>query len=163
MVGYKVTELEEILKVSKQAIYNRLNSKKFNSYVYKDKNVRYLNIEGLNLLKIEYGLGEKIESKEIIEPVEVKENQEDHKDFKQENQYLKDRIEYLESENKTLLSLLQQQNNIIENQTDVVKREQQITLNHTELLLVEKRETLKLRAEQHQREEKKKWYEKIFK
>lgn len=168
MVGYKVAELEEILNVSKQAIYNRLNSSKFSGYVYREKNIRYLKEEGLNLLKLEYGLlekVEKVESKEIFEEVEIKENKGYVERLEQENQYFKERVEYLELENKSLLGLLQQQNNIIESQTEVVKREQQITLNHTELLLLEKKEILKLRAEQYREkhEVNKKWYKKLFK
>lgn len=165
MVGYKVAELEEILSVSKQAIYNRLNSAKFSGYVYREKNVRYLNEEGLNLLKLEYGLLEKVESKEIFEEVEIKENKGYIERLEQENQYFKERVDSLELENKSLLGLLQQQNNIIKSQTEVVKREQQITLNHTELLLVEKKEILKLRAEEYREKQEvnKKWYKKLFK
>ena len=144
MVGYKVAELEEILKVSKQAIYNRLNSDKFSNYVYKEKNIRYLNDEGLNKLKLEYGIVEKIES---LEDIKIKEIQQDHKDFKTDNQYFKDRIEYLESENSKLLEIISGLNNTMQQQNN-------IALNQTELLLVEKKEVLKLRAGEYQQGQK---------
>ena len=65
---------------------------------------------------------------------------------------LKERVKFLEDENIKLLNMLEDQHKIMEQQNNIIQNEQQITLNHTELLLVEKREVLKLRKEQYEKE-----------
>ena len=171
MVGCKVSELEDILGVSRQAIYDKLKQDKYRGYVSRIKGIKVVSPEGVKALKLEYGI--EINCKEIKEEsdltlkLDCKENQdfkEGHKDFRQdskefkvdfqENQEvikeLKERIKSLERDKENLMNLLQQQNEVIQQQNNLIQNEQQITLNHTELLLVEKREVLRLRQEQHQ-------------
>lgn len=172
MEGFKVSELEYILGVSRQAIYDKLKQDKYKAYVHKIKGIKVVSNEGVKALKQEYGiesLCKDIKDEECIAiNSECEKNQEckadsmeyckESKAFKfelQENQVLikelKDRIKYLENENTTLISLLNQQNSLMQQQNNLIQNEQQITLNHTELLLLEKKDVLKLRKEQYEK------------
>ena len=155
-----VTEVQEILQVSKKAIYDKLNKDEFEDFVVKVKGIKYIKPRGVKKLKAVFGkasknaiievfeVGERLQEnivKGVIEQVDYKENLIIE---------LRDRVNFLECENTKLLDMLEQQNKMMQQQNNIIQNEQQITLNHTELLLVEKKEVLKLRQEQYEKENK---------
>ena len=169
---FKVKEVAKELNISEQAIYKKYREiEDLQAFIVEENGIKLLTDEGLIYLK-------SYKSKRGRTANKVKLNQsQNYIKVESLNQDLEtkaiiDILEYFKAENKRLLGiieeqnkLLKDQNSLINNQIEVVKREQQITLNHTELLLVEKKETLKLRAEQYRKEqeENKKWYKKLFK
>lgn len=180
MVGCKVSELESILGISRQAIYDKLKQDKYKTYVSKIKGIKVVSPDGVKALKVEYGIkADNQEIKDIQEEIcstlkmNCKENQDfkdnfteeckDDKEFKldfKDNQelikQLKDRIASLEVDKSRLLDLLHSQSQIMKQQNTLIQNEQRITLNNTELLLMEKREALKLRQAQYEHKKDKK-------
>ena len=170
MVGYTVKEVARELNISEQAIYKKYREiEDLKKFIIKENGIKLLTKDGLVYLKnykSRRGIKESLtklnqEQQESLKLKSLKSELEEKTEFK----VIIDTLEYFKEENKRLLGIIEEQNSLIDNQIEVVKREQQITLNHTELLLVEKREILKLRAEQYQKEkeEQKKWYKKLFK
>ena len=156
--GMSVSEIQAVLKVSKKAIYDKLNKDEFEDLVVKVKGVKYIKPRGIKKLKESFG---KASKSEVSEEFEVGETLQENivKEVTQQIDYkeeliinLKERVKFLEDENIKLLNMLEDQHKIMEQQNNIIQNEQQITLNHTELLLVEKREVLKLRKEQYEKE-----------
>ena len=152
-----VSELQEVLQVSKKAIYDKLNKHEFGEFVVKVKGVKYIKPTGVKKLKESFGKASKIE---VLEEFEVGKTLEENivkevidiVDYKEELIIeLRGRVKFLEEENIRLIDMLENQHKMIEQQNNIIQNEQQITLNHTELLLVEKREVLKLRQEQYEK------------
>ncbi|WP_280538619.1 DNA-binding protein, partial [Clostridium perfringens] len=119
-MNYTVDQVSKELNISKQAIYKQLKKDEFKEYIMIIDGVKHISTDGLNLLKGENPL-EKVIKQQVEE------------------------IERLKDDNKRLLYLLEQQNNIILNCQELEKK----ALNNTELLLLEKREELKKRAEEY--------------
>ena len=156
--GMSVSEIQAVLKVSKKAIYDKLNKDEFEDLVVKVKGVKYIKPRGIKKLKESFG---KASKSEVSEEFEVGEILQENivKEVTQEIDYkeeliinLKERVKFLEDENIKLFNVIEEQSKIMQQQNNIVQNEQQITLNHTELLLVEKREVLKLRKEQYEKE-----------
>lgn len=188
MDGCKVSELEDILGVSRQAIYDKLKRDKYKVYVRKVKGVKVVSSEGVKALKHEYGIDSfykeikdyqdedcitlnhecketqdcKVDSNECYKSTqEVKEESEKNfKNCKVESEELK----YLREENKRLLALVEQQNALMQQQNQLLLNSQMLqqkALNNTELLLLEKRKELEERKETYTK--KKSWFRKLFK
>ena len=155
-----VAEVQEILCVSKKAIYDKINKSEFEDLIVKIKGVKYIKLKGVKKLKESFGKASKAEILEEFESVEkaqseIVKNVFEEVDYKEELIIeLREKIKFLENENIKLFDLIGDQNSIMKQQNNIIQNEQQITLNHTELLLVEKREVLKLRQEQYQKESK---------
>lgn len=171
-MGVKVSELEEVLGVSRQAIYDKLKQDKYKVYVSKIKGIKVVSEDGVKALKFEYGIEKHFKDvqEEVCSTLKIdcKENQDFKDNFTEEckvdkefkdNQALikelKDRIESLEIDKTRLMDLLESQSQIMQQQNTLIQNEQRITLNNTELLLIEKREVLKLRQEQYKEDDKK--------
>lgn len=122
---YTVEEVSKELNISKQAIYKQLKKEEFKQYIVIEKGIKHIKKEGLNCL-----MG--IDSKDLL----IKEQRME--------------IERLREDNKRLMSLLEQQNNIILNSQELQKQ----ALTNTEILLVEKREELKRRNEEFNKHSK---------
>ncbi|HAT4108523.1 helix-turn-helix domain-containing protein [Clostridium perfringens] len=117
---YTVEQASKELNISKQAIYKQIKKEEFKQFIIIEKGIKHINSEGLNYLKGENPL-EKVVKQQVEE------------------------IERLRADNKRLMILLEQQNKIILNSQELQKK----ALNNTELLLLEKREELKRRAEEY--------------
>lgn len=179
MNGCKVSELEDILGVSRQAIYDKLKQDKYKVYVSKIKGIKVVSPEGVKALKQEYGIEslckdiQDCKDEECVTlDVECKENQEfkdeseqnckdfkDFKDCKDESEELK----YLREENKRLLALLEQQNTLMQQQNQLLLNSQMLqqkALSNTEALLLEKRKELEERKQQYSK--KKSWFKRLF-
>ena len=153
-----VTEVQEILKVSKKAIYDKINKDEFENFVVKVKGIKYIKPKGVKKLKENFGKASKIEVLEGFEVGEILQESIvkeviDKVDYKEELIIeLREKIKFLEAKNIKLFDMIEEQYKIMQQQNNIVQNEQQITLNHTELLLVEKREVLKLRQEQYEKD-----------
>lgn len=165
---YKVDEIANICNVSKQAIYDKLKQDKYKAYVRKEKGIKGVTAEGLNLFKEDYcieNLYKEIqeEERETLnnDPIvnqDIKELIEEYKDLIQ--QY-KRTIEYLEKENSRLIDVIEQQNKLILNS----QVSEQKALNNTELMLLEKRTELDERKKKHNENNNvnnKNWFGKLF-
>lgn len=128
-MNYTVDQVSKELNISKQAIYKQLKKDELKKYITVIDGVKHISTDGLNLLKGENPL-EKVIKQQVEE------------------------IERLRDDNKRLLSLLEQQNNIILNCQELEKK----ALNNTELLLLEKKEELKRRAEEYNKSNKTSWF-----
>lgn len=112
---YRIAEIAEKLGKSKTAIYNKLNENQglFKEHLKKVENVKMLDKEGVELLEELFGL------KEVEGEVENKQgkssNKEDSINVEMLVNELKDRIEYLEEENREARQLLKDQNKQLEN------------------------------------------------
>lgn len=122
---YTVEEVSKELNISKQAIYKQLKKEEFKQFIVIEKGIKHIKKEGLNCL-----MG--IDSKDLL----IKEQRAE--------------IERLREDNKRLMNLLEQQNNIILNSQELQKQ----ALTNTEILLVEKREELKRRNEEFNKHSK---------
>lgn len=117
---YTVEQASKELNISKQAIYKQLKKEEFKQFIIIEKGIKHINAEGLNHLKGENPL-DKVIKQQVQE------------------------INRLREENKRLILLIEQQNQIILNSQELQKQ----ALNNTEILLLEKREELKRRAEEY--------------
>ncbi|HAT4256580.1 TPA: helix-turn-helix domain-containing protein [Clostridium perfringens] len=117
---YTVEQASKELNISKQAIYKQIKKEEFKKFIIIEKGIKHINADGLKSLKGENPL-EKVVKQQVEE------------------------IERLRADNKRLMILLEQQNQIILNSQELQKK----ALNNTELLLLEKREELKRRAEEY--------------
>lgn len=122
---YTVEQVSKELNISKQAIYKQLKKEEFKQFIVIEKGIKHIKEEGLNCL-----MG--VDSKELL----IKEQRME--------------IERLREDNKRLMVLLEQQNNIILNSQELQKQ----ALTNTEILLVEKREELKRRNEEFNKHSK---------
>ena len=122
---YTVEQISKELNISKQAIYKQLKKEKFKQFIVIEKGIKHIKKEGLNCL-----MG--VDSKDLL----IKEQRAE--------------IERLREDNKRLMSLLEQQNNIILNSQELQKQ----ALTNTEILLLEKREELKRRNEEFNKHSK---------
>ncbi|HAT4181351.1 TPA: DNA-binding protein [Clostridium perfringens] len=125
---YTVEQVSKELNISKQAIYKQLKKEEFKQYITIEKGVKHINADGLNYLK-------GVEPKDLLIKQQVEE------------------IERLRADNKRLMVLLEQQNQIILNSQELQKK----ALSNTELLLLEKREELKRRNEEFNKQNNK-WF-----
>ena len=116
---YTVEQVSKELNISKQAIYKQLKKEEFKQYIIIEKGIKHISEDGINHLK-------GVEPKDLLIKQQVEE------------------IERLRADNKKLMMLLEQQNQIILNTQELQKQ----ALNNTELLLLEKREELKRRNEE---------------
>ncbi|WP_283699258.1 DNA-binding protein [Clostridium perfringens] len=116
---YTVEQVSKELNISKQAIYKQLKKEEFKQFIVIEKGIKHIRKEGVNYLK-------GIDSRDIL----IKEQSEE--------------IERLRKNNKKLMDLLEQQNQIILNSQDLQKQ----ALTNTEILLLEKKEELKKRNEE---------------
>ena len=128
---YAVEQASKELNISKQAIYKQIKKEEFKQFIIIEKGIKHINSEGLNYLKWENPL-EKVVKQQVEE------------------------IERLRADNKRLMILLEQQNQIILNSQELQKK----ALNNTELLLLEKREELKRRAEEYNKR-RNHWFKKF--
>lgn len=176
MNGCKVSELEDILGVSRQAIYDKLKQDKYKVYVSKIKGIKVVSPEGVKALKQEYGIESLCkdikdckEEECVTLDVECKENKDckadssknckDNQEFKDESEELK----HLREENKRLLALLEQQNALMQQQNQLLLNSQMLqqkALSNTEVLLLEKRKELEERKQQYSK--KKSWFKRLF-
>lgn len=191
MNGCKVSELEDILGVSRQAIYDKLKQDKYKVYVSKIKGIKVVSPEGVKALKQEYGIESLCkdiqackEEECVTLDVECKENKDCKADSSKnckENQEFKDESEqnckdfkdckdeseelkHLREENKRLLALLEQQNALMQQQNQLLLNSQMLqqkALSNTEALLLEKRKELEERKQQYSK--KKSWFKRLFK
>ncbi|HBI6911304.1 TPA: DNA-binding protein [Clostridium perfringens] len=122
---YTVEQVSKELNISKQAIYKQLKKEEFKHFIVIEKGIKHIKEEGLNYL-----MG--VDSKDLL----IKEQRAE--------------IERLREDNKKLMSLLDQQNNIILNSQELQKQ----ALTNTEILLLEKREELKRRNEEFNKRSK---------
>ena len=122
---YTVEEVSKKLNISKQAIYKQLKKEEFKQFIVIEKGIKHIKKEGLNCL-----MG--VDSKDLL----IKEQRAE--------------IVRLREDNKRLMSLLEQQNNIILNSQELQKQ----ALTNTEILLLEKREELKRRNEEFNKHSK---------
>ena len=122
---YTVEEVSKELNISKQAIYKQLKKEEFKQFIVIEKGIKHIKEEGLNCL-----MG--VDSKDLL----IKEQRAE--------------IERLREDNKRLMNLLEQQNNIILNSQELQKQ----ALTNTEILLLEKREELKRRNEEFKKHSK---------
>lgn len=122
---YTVEQVSKELNISKQAIYKQLKKEEFKQFIVIEKGIKHIKEEGLNCL-----MG--VDSKDLL----IKEQRAE--------------IERLREDNKRLMNLLEQQNNIILNSQELQKQ----ALTNTEILLLEKREELKRRNEEFKKHSK---------
>ncbi len=122
---YTVEQVSKELNISKQAIYKQLKKEEFKHFIVIEKGIKHIKEEGLNYL-----MG--VDSKDLL----IKEQRAE--------------IERLREDSKKLMSLLDQQNNIILNSQELQKQ----ALTNTEILLLEKREELKRRNEEFNKRSK---------
>ena len=122
---YTVEQVSKELNISKQAIYKQLKKEEFKQFIVIEKGIKHIKEEGLNCL-----MG--VDSKDLL----IKEQRAE--------------IERLREDNKRLMSLLEQQNTIILNSQELQKQ----ALSNTEILLLEKREELKRRNEEFNKNSK---------
>lgn len=154
-----VAQVQEIIQVSKKAIYDKINKEDFEEFIFKVKGVKYIKPKGIMLLKESFGEHREEAISQHFEEVENVKNVKNEVQKTESNNNddlineFKNRIKYLEGENSKLLDIIQQQNSLMKDQNSIIQNEQQITLNHTELLLVEKKEVLKLRQEKYSTKE----------
>ncbi|EOT2903456.1 DNA-binding protein [Clostridium perfringens] len=135
---YTVEQVSKELNISKQAIYKKIRDKKeFKQYIVVKDGIKHINAEGLKSLKGET-IDKKYEELEYLIKQQVEE------------------IERLREDKKRLLNLLEQQNQIILNSQELQKQ----ALNNTETLLLEKREELKRRAEEYEKQNNS-WFKKF--
>ncbi|MDU7005691.1 DNA-binding protein [Clostridium sp.] len=104
---YTVEEVSKELNISKQAIYKQLKKEEFKQFIVIEKGIKHIKKEGLNCL-----MG--IDSKDLL----IKEQRAE--------------VERLREDNKRLMNLLEQQNNIILNSQELQKQ----ALTNTEILLL---------------------------
>lgn len=126
---YTVEQASKELKISKQAIYKQLKKEEFKEYISTIDGIKHINADGLKSLKGET-IDKKYEELEQLMKLKVEE------------------VERLRADNKRLMILLEQQNQIILNNQELQKQ----ALSNTELLLLEKREELKRRAEEYEKQ-----------
>lgn len=120
---YTVEQVSKELNISKQGVYKQLKKDEFNQYIVVKEGIKHITTEGLKKLKGENPLEHIIKLKD-------------------------EEIERLREDNKRLMLLLEQQNQIILNSQELQKQ----ALNNTELLLLEKREELKKRNEEYNKQ-----------
>lgn len=128
---YTVEQASKELNISKQAIYKQIKKEEFKPYISVIDGIKHINTDGLKSLKGET-LDKKYEELEQLIKQQVEE------------------INRLRADNTRLMTLLEQQNTIILNSQELQKQ----ALNNTETLLLEKREELKKRAEEYNKQSK---------
>lgn len=121
MKSVKDVSLE--LKVSTTTIYNHINKlgKAIKPYVFKVKNITYLNDEGIRQIKISMGLlevptvQETISIENIIDEISLNVREDIRKDFidlketiKNNNSNLEKELEEIREQNKLLIEMLQE-------------------------------------------------------
>lgn len=126
---YTVEQASKELNISKQAIYKQLKKEEFKQYIIIEKGIKHINAEGLLCLKGET-IDKKYEELEQLIKLKVEE------------------VKILREDNKRLMVLLEQQNQIILNSQELQKQ----ALSNTELILLEKREELKRRAKEYEKQ-----------
>ncbi|MGL5575970.1 MAG: DNA-binding protein [Sarcina sp.] len=153
---YKVEEVAKELNISRQAVYKKLNKQSIQEFIVIVDGIKHLTKEGVDKLK-----GIKVEHKEAeevdVDQVEVEIgatslNSSDNKLVEILNNVIasKDKdINHLKEENKKLMDLMQQQNQLILNSQKL----QEKALNNTEMLLLEKRQQLLERQEENKKNE----------
>lgn len=150
MLMYKVEEVAKELNISRQAVYKKLNKQSIKEYIVVIDGIKHLTKDGLDRLKgikVEPKCEETIEVDEVEIEVATTSESTDNKLFEVLNSVIasKDKdIEHLKEENKKLMDLMQQQNQLILNSQKL----QEKALNNTEMLLLEKRQELLERQEQ---------------
>lgn len=115
---YKVSELSDLLKVSKQSIYNKIKLKEIEPYVSRSKGITYVSEDGFNLIKEILNVKMPVESDEtndvsnesdiLNEVVTTIENKEFQDGFNLDLNYTEDYINTLKSENEKLWLQLQE-------------------------------------------------------
>ncbi|EPB8149639.1 DNA-binding protein [Clostridium perfringens] len=135
---YTVEQAAKELNISKQAIYKKIRNKEdFKQYIVVKDGIKNINENGLKILK-----GETIDKR-----------------YEELEQLIKQQVEEiirLRENNKRLLDLIEQQNNIILNNQELQKK----ALSNTELLLLEKREQLKRKNEEWNKQNNS-WFKKF--
>lgn len=134
---YTVEQASKELNISKQAIYKQIKKEEFKKFIIIEKGIKHINADGLKSLKGET-LDKKYEELEQLIKQQVKE------------------INRLRVDNTRLMTLLEQQNTIILNSQELQKQ----ALNNTETLLLEKREELKRRAKEYEKQNNS-WFKKL--
>ena len=129
---YTVEQAAKELNISKQAIYKKIkNKEEFKQYIVIKDSIKHIKEEGLNCLR-------GVEPKDLLIKQQVEE------------------IERLRADNKRLMILIEQQNQIILNSQELQKK----TLSNTEFLLLKKKEELKRRAEEYENQNNS-WFKKF--
>ena len=147
---YKVEEVAKELNISRQAVYKKLNKESIQKYIILEDGIKHLTENGLRKLK-----GIKIEEKEAeyisdddieMEVATTSLHSVDNKLIEVLTGVISSKerdVDHLRGENERLVSLLEQQNQLLLNSQKL----QDKALSNTEILLLEKRQQLIERKE----------------
>lgn len=155
---YSVREVANRLDISRQAVYKRINKESFKEFIILNEESKYISEEGFQVLK-----KGSIKAKEIIETskeqvdINFGELQTvDNRLVDTLNSIIESKdedIKDLKVENKKLLQLMEQQNQLLHNSQKI----QQQALSTTEQILLEKRQQLLIRETEYKLNRKLSW------
>lgn len=120
---YTVSELSNLIGVSKVSIYNKLKLAEFNKYILKNKGITYIDDAAVNLIKDSLNLKKSIESDLIYKDISTYENELDQ----QNNDILNFKDEYiiaLKNENQKLWDQLNEKDSQIQELINLNKNNQ---------------------------------------
>ena len=159
---YTVKEVANQLGISRQAVYKRINKESFKEHLIIVGDSKHISKQGFQLLK-----EGSIKNKEIIEELNLDTDKKFNELQTMDTRLIdtlnsviisKDEdIKDLKEENKKLLNIMEQQNQLLHESQQL----QQKALSNTEMLLVQKRYELLIRAQEIEDNKKKSFRERL--
>ncbi|MBY6860825.1 hypothetical protein [Clostridium botulinum] len=166
---YSVSEISNLINLSKVSIYKKLKLKEIEPHLTKLQGVTYVNEVGFNLLKESLNLNEKIKTNLNNENINV-EIATDLVDFKEDltslNLLKDDYIETLKKQIEEKDNQIQELHKLIENNQILLKQEKEVNLLQLEQHLKDvdlKLNDVKEKMEKRKQEKKKGFFKRIFK